>query len=411
MDRPRARYVEAIPIQQDQDILVLLRDPEEICPEEMIVTPAAYILMTMLDGTRTVADVQAELMRRTGQVLPQGSLASFVETLDRALLLDNDRSRERGESLRREFARRPSRPAAHAGVSYPDDPAELRATLDAFFSQAEEGDGPPTGARPAPRGLVVPHIDIRCGGRCMARGFRALRAPGAPLPRRYIVLGVAHHATPGLYTLTDKDFETPLGLARADREAIGRLKELYGGDLMEGEYAHKREHSVEFAAVFLRHLHAADEDFTVLPILCGSLHGELQGNAGRTARQRTDVGRFCDALGTLIGEMGPSACVIASVDLSHVGRKFGDPNGVDPLRAQFIRSADLRMLERVRERDAEGFFDHFRADGNARNVDAVTAVYTMLHVLGGGEAELLDYDQHLEPATESVVSFASMALY
>jgi MEMO1 family protein len=411
MNHPRMRYVEALPVRQDDELYVLLRDPEDLCREEMIVSSPAYLLLTLLDGSRDTGEVQKELLRQTGQVIPQPSIEAFIETLDRAFLLDNGNSRRRRDDVRREFSSMPSRPAAHAGVSYSGDPVELRDHLDGFFLEAESAGGVAAPAEALPRGLIVPHIDIRCGGRCMARGFRALGRQSPAAPRRYIILGVAHAPTPHLYTVTEKDFETPLGLAHADPEAIGRLRSWYGDSLLEGEIAHKREHSIEFAAIFLKHLHREDGEFRMVPVLCGSLHEEFQNGHKRPPLQRDDVGRFCEALRRLLAEPGPPTCIIASVDLSHVGRKFGDVLGIDPLRAQALRSADLAMLERVRERDPEGFFDHFRSDANARNVDAVTAVYTLLHALGPGTAQLLGYDQYLEEATESVVSFASMALY
>ena len=178
---------------------------------------------------------------------------------------------------------------------------------------------------------------------------------------------------------------------------------------MTGEYAHKFEHSVEFQAVFLKYLHRDDHDFTILPILCGSLEEELEKDAA--PRDRPDVGEFCAALEKLIDELGPRVCVIAGVDLSHVGKKFGDAEGVDDFRAGLVRAADMRMLDCVKQCDPEAFFDHFRPDGNARKVDAISAVYSMLHALGRGEAQLLNYDQHRETETESMVTFASMAIY
>jgi len=52
-----------------------------------------------------------------------------------------------------------------------------------------------------------------------------------------------------------------------------------------------------------------------------------------------------------------------------------------------------------------------RPDANGRNVDAVTAVYVMLHALGPGRGKLIDYQQWHERETDSMVSFAGLALY
>jgi len=92
--------------------------------------------------------------------------------------------------------------------------------------------------------------------------------------------------------------------------------------------------------------------------------------------------------------------------------KFGDEHGIDDLRAQSIRRADEEMLELIRRRDAEAFYNHFRTDDNARHVDAVPAVYVMLHVLGPDGLGLpIDYEQWREEETQSMVTYASMAFY
>lgn len=411
MRLPRVRPVEAIPLRRENEVFIVLRDPEELFEEEMVVTPGAYLMMTLLDGSRDATAVQAALVEQSGQLVPQDSIRAFIDELDRALLLENGRVDERREAIRRNYASLPARPAAHAGSSYPDDPARLRRAMDELFQGALPRSKAQAPAPNSPRGLIVPHIDIRCGGACMARGFHALRRSGHPLPRRYIILGVAHNWTPGLYTLTGKDFETPLGLVRTDPDMTARLIDLYGPQLLDGEIAHKREHSVEFASLFLKYLHDGRDDFSIVPLLCGSLHEELGAAPGRRPIERQDVGTFCHSLSTLLSEFGPSVCIIASVDLSHVGPKFGDAEDVDPFGAERIRLADQAMLEKVGERDAEGFFDHFRPDRNGRNVDAVTAVYTLLQALGPGPAETIDYGQFLESPTRSLVSYASMALY
>lgn len=408
-DKPQLRYVEAIPVQEEGETIVIIRDPESLFGQPLAVPLPTFFLMSFLDGTRDLRDVQAEVQRQFQQLVPTELLEGLVAQLDEAYLLDNERSKIRRDDLEREFERLPSRPAVHAGVAYPEDPEELVTTFDGFLAAANaEANGAADG-RPAPRGLVTPHIDIRQGGPCMASAFRLLA--GEEPPTCYIILGVAHHPARNLFTLSTKDFETPLGPARVNQKAAARLQELYGADALKGEFAHKNEHSVEFQTVFLKYIHRLGHDFTILPILCGSIDEDLHEDGSTLGRRREEVHRFCEALKTLLGELGPGACVIAGVDLSHVGKKFGDPNGVDDLRAGLVHAADQRMLENVRRRNAEEFFDHFRPDKNARNVDAVTAVYTLLRTLGPGEAELLAYDQFRETETESMVTYASMALY
>jgi len=424
-DRPRVRYVDATPIEHEGQNLFVLRDAEGVCPNEITVPPITYYIMALMDGTRDLAEVETEVARQTGQTFEREKLEGLLENLDEAYLLANERSAERLRAIEEEFKALEVRPAAHAGEAYPDDPKELVQTFDGFFTNSK-GPGTPNGVHTRrPLGLVTPHIDLRCGGPCMAWGFDRLRCESpADL---YIILGVAHNPAPNLYTLTDKDFDSPLGAAMTDRDAAARLRELYGADRLSGELVHKREHSVEFQTVFLKYLHREggdiENDFKILPLLCGSLHEDLADGKPDPVK-RPDVGEFVAALRQLIAEYKGKVCIIAGVDLSHVGRKFGHDYGADKLRQDIVRSADLRMLEHIENRSPEDFFDHFRGDANARNVDAVAAVYTMLHVLDDGtvgdsageangkaKAELLNYDQYIEEPTDSMVSFAAMALY
>lgn len=415
MERPRVRFVEAIPIEQEGEVFVVLRDPTGVCEQQAVVPPATVVVLSLMDGTRTVEEIQTELTRATQAVVPQEDLRGLIGQLDEIYLLDNERARLRHEEIEREYLALPARPAIHAGVSYPEDAQELIDTLDGFSAREmpELHPTPPlmNGSKlPAqtPRGLVLPHIDFRCGGAAMCNGLRSLRL--AEPPDVYVILGVAHHPTQNLYTLSEKDFETPLGTVRADAPAIDILRSHYGADRLRGELAHKHEHSVEFATVLLKYLHRDRKDFTIVPVLCGSLHEELERDEDQPWPP-PEVEQFCEALRTMAERLEKRVCIVASVDLSHVGRKFGDEQGVDDFRAGMVRAADLRMLETVGQRDPEAWFDHFREDGNARNVDAVTAIYTQLKVLGGGETHLTCYDQYRELETDSMVTFASLTLY
>ncbi len=408
LEKPRLRPVEAVPVRHDGQTLVALRDPERLTGELVIVPAATFLILALMDGTRTLREVQAEIQRHFQQLLPVAELEGLVSRLDELCLLDNERAHIRREDLIREFDRLPARPAAHAGTAYPAEPDELRRVLEGFFHSP---DGPGADGRPepgrSPRGLITPHIDLSQGGPTMAWAFNELRVPDPP--ELYVILGVAHRPTPNLYTLTEKDFETPLGRVRTHREAAARLKALYGAERLAGQYAHRFEHSIEFQTIFLRHLHQGGPEFGILPILCGSMEEELTQPEG-SPRERPDVAGFCEAIRRLMEEFGPRVCLIAGVDLSHVGLKFGHQRGVDDFQAELIRAADRRMLECVERRDSGAFFNHFRADLNARNVDAVTAVYTLLEILGPGPARLLKYEQYREAATESLVSYASVAL-
>ena len=406
MAYPPLRYVEAYQIEHEGQPMVLVRDPEGLCPEALAVPLPLFLIMSLLDGRHGTEAIQQNVARITGgQTVPTEDIERIVGELDELYLLQNERSTERRRELEQEFAELTVRPASHAGGAYPLEHEECLKMFDGFFEGLL---APPKKEGARPRGLVAPHIDFRVGGKCLAEALATLD-PENP-PRLYIILGVAHHPAKNLFTLTDKHFETPLGLVETDAEAAGRLRELYGAERLDGEYVHRHEHSVEFQAVALKYLHRGAE-FKILPILCGPLHEVMTHASAPAPTERAHVGEFIAALRQLIEEYQGDVCIISSVDLSHVGQKFGDEQGIDEARLQTVREADEAMLELVEALDPEGFFNHFRVDANARNVDAVTAVYVMLHALGAGRGERINYQQWHETETNSMVTFAGVAIY
>lgn len=406
MPYPPVRFVDAVQIEHQGQPLIVIRDLENLFSDPLAVSLPFFLVMSLLDGERDAAAIQQVMAQASGgQFIKAEDIDRIVGELDTFYLLENERTAARRKELREEFAGLTVRPAVHAGMAYPAETEPCAKMFAGLFKGLTHCDG----ESPHPRGLVLPHIDLRIGGRTLAEGFTRIY-PMRP-PRLYIILGVAHQPAPTLFTLTDKAFATPLGTVETDAAAAARLRELYGAGRLGDDYAHKSEHSVEFQAVTLRYLHRDNPDFKILPILCGSLHEDLVLNNGAPAT-RPDVREFIGALQAIVEEYEGDVCIIASVDLSHVGMKFGDQRGVDELRAAMIQAADDQMLERVEALDAEGFFDHFRADANARNVDAVTSVYVMLHVLGAeGRGERIAYQQWKEDETDSMVTYASLAIY
>ena len=61
------------------------------------------------------------------------------------------------------------RPAAVAGLFYPDNPIELKRTVADLLAQAGTGT-----ARPAPKALIVPHAGYIYSGAVAASAFSAL---------------------------------------------------------------------------------------------------------------------------------------------------------------------------------------------------------------------------------------------
>ncbi len=407
IEKPRIRPLEAFPVEHNGDRMVCLRDPSGAAPEPIAVGIGAYYLITLFDGTKSLLDLQATFTRQFGEILPSEQVAELVKALDRGYFLDSPAYEQRVRQMREEFAARPERPAAHAGLCYRDDPEALRIELGEYY--AKVGSIRPDAEASGPIGLIAPHIDPRRGGTTYARAYAQLAAASVR-PELVIILGTSHYgAGPELFTSTLKDYATPLGSVRTDREFVERLQSRYrAGDLFADELLHRNEHSIEFQALFLAHALGVDS-YRIVPILVSSFHQMVARGARPTSERR--VGEFIEALGTAIAGERRRVLIIAGVDFGHIGRKFGDDFGVDQGKANELREADRRLIGHIERADPASFFGEIAQERDRWRICGLAPIYTQLELLGGRRARLLDYDIALEPPTQSAVSFASLAIY
>ncbi len=300
------------------------------------------------------------------------------------------------------------RPAAHAGRSYPSDPAMLRAWLDQQFDDPR-GSGRPQVDSAGPlaglRGVITPHIDFQRGGPTYTHGFRALvERSDADI---FVILGVAHQYAQRRFVLTRKHFETPLGRVSTDQEFMNDLASRAGDSFFDDELAHRTEHSIEFQAVFLQHLLGGRRPFTIVPILAGSFHDLMP--TGLDPMADPDVARFIRALRETEANCGKKVAYVGGIDLCHVGPEFGDPDRLTDGQLDEVRRFDQTMLARASAVDPSGWFSTAAEIENRWRVCGLAATYTMLQVLGPSSGKLLRYDQAVNPERTCAVTFASLA--
>ncbi len=81
--------LEFIPVQHEGRQLVLVRDHLGLVQEGKAVAPALYQVMALLDGFRTMRDLQWELMRqRRGLLVDTDEIKNILAQLDESFLLD-----------------------------------------------------------------------------------------------------------------------------------------------------------------------------------------------------------------------------------------------------------------------------------------------------------------------------------
>ena len=415
MDKPIIRPVEAFPMEQQGQTQICLRDPTGLAPEPVMLGMGAYFLVTLFDGTNSTLDLQAAFSQRFGEIVPSEKIRELVAALDRAYFLESPGFAARLRSVREEFRESPARAGALAGLCYETEPSRLRAEIESFFERPNAPGRAALAAAPSSAegrlaGLIAPHIDPRRGAAAYAWAYGELRRHERP--ELIVILGTSHYgAGPELFSATRKNYLTPLGAVPTDLGFVERLAARYasahGGDLFADELLHRNEHSIEFQALFVAWALGV-EGYQVVPILVSSFNQMVRGN--ETPADNARVARFLDALREELAAERRRVLILAGVDFAHVGRKFGDSFGVDNRVTERVRREDLALIETIKAGDARGFFADIAREGDQRKICGLAPMYTQLALLSGRSARLLHYDIALEPQTDSLVSFASLAI-
>ncbi len=412
IDRPRLRPVEAFPVQQDGKVLIYLKDPMNLATP-IGIAPVGYFILSHFDGQHSLVDIQEAYCRQFGTVLTTDDLNHFIEMLDEHYYLLSERFQSHQRAVVEEFRKLPTRAAAHVGGVYKNNPAELRTQIDGYFAPPKGPDLPHGKTRtPSPKAIVAPHIDFHRGGPAYAWAYKSLaESDGADL---YIILGTSHCGSENPFILTLKDFETPLGLVETDKEFVKALQRSCQENLFADEYLHRGEHSVEFQVVLLKFINQRraelrgepERPFKIVPILVSSFHLMVQN---RTLPERhPPVARFIDALQDLASSEARRVCLVAGVDLAHVGRQFGDREEITPEFLKWVGDQDQLLIDRLAALDAPGFFNEIAKDQDRRRICGFSPLYSLIQLLDGSQGRLLKYDQAFTPETGSAVTFTSM---
>ena len=408
MALPPLRYVDVTQIDHEGQALVCLRDPEGIVDEPVLLSPAGFFIASQLDGESESADIQRAFAESTGgRVLRDGDVDHVVSFLDDHGFLLTPSFLERRDAVHKTFRDSDTRAAYLAGKSYPADPVELRAYLNDMFTR-EKGPGeaplsPCLDGAPL-RGLVVPHIDFERGGHTYAHGFARMARAGRP--ETVVIFGVAHAGPPVPFVMTRKGFETPFGTLETDLDLIDRIDPACKPDPFEHEIVHRTEHSIEFQAVMLAYLYGPN--VKIVPILCGPFLSEREGLAPDVDGT---VREFLDRCQTVLAESGKRITVIASADLAHVGRTFGDDFEVNDAVIDQVRARDAADLEYVAAMNPEEWYQAVMIDENQRRVCGLNCIYSTMKCVEGAVTigELVHYDYAPDPSG-GIVSFAGLVL-
>jgi len=409
MDYPKLRTIEAFPVEGENGKRILIRDPLNYAKDPLILSYPIYFIISHFDGYHSLLDIQEAFARQFGDILFGDQLREIVQQLDEHYYLDSEHFAQLQQGIVDAFRCSPVREMAHADTCYSSQPEVFTEQLTSFFHETD-GPGLPQVhelQQPPVRGIIAPHIDLRVGGLCYAWAYKELAERcDADL---FILLGTSHYGMGHLFVTTEKDYATPLGPVKTNREFITALRNTYDGDLFADELLHRTEHSLEFQTLFLQYLFGGKREFSIVPLLVSSFHHLIFSKTPPTQDAR--VASFLAALRETIAHYGHKVCFIAGVDFAHVGQKFGDQGQLTQEFLDWVEAEDHQLIGALEHLDHETFFQQIAKDGDRRRVCGFSPMYTFLHLVEATEGKLLRYDRSLDPATQSSVSFASLAFY
>jgi AmmeMemoRadiSam system protein B len=401
---PILRNLQFSPIKQGEDQFIVLWDPSGLSKERLVLPLNYFFIVQHFDGEHSLLEIGALYLKRFGEFLMPSKVEQLVADLDQNLFLEGARADSARHRLRDEYRQAPLRPPLFAGRCYEADGTKLKKQLDGFFTSNEGPDFKPSEhAGKLIKGLVVPTYDLKQAGPVYAWAYKELQE--ATQPDVYVIIGTAYAGLDNLFAVTDKDFETPLGLVRTDQPIMSQLKDRFPRSFEE-DVCHQAEHAIEFQLPFLQQIVGAKKPFTIVPILCSFSALDLSEQAvGHSAEA------FLAGLRDIMAGCGRNYCVVAAGELAHLGLRYGDKE--PPTDFSFHRSMqhDLEMLKHVEECNPGAFAAYIQKEQDRRRIAGFAPIYSLLRLIQADKGEVLRYDRGISDQYNSTVTYASMAFF
>lgn len=405
--RPRLRPIETIVVPDSRlGRVLMLRDTQGVAETHAMLPMDLVPIVGRFDGTATCEEIARDVSRELGEKVPVELVVKLATELEEGLFADGAPYRRARARIEAEFANADVRPASHAGGAYHGDAQKLGDYIrEECFAKASDA-----AASTAPSGrlvgLVAPHIDPWRGAHNYGVAYGALAKAIPADADTFILFGTSHAPMREPFALCRKAFDTPLGRVEACKESIDAIAKACDFDPYADQFNHKREHSLEFQAVFLRHV-LGSRPARIIPVLAGL--GEQQANGDDPAAERS-IQRFLDAVRRVAADK--RAVVIAGADLAHVGPRFGDPRPLDERERAKLDGVDRESLDHAARSDASGFWEHVQSDLETRRVCGLAPIYALLRTIApGAKGHLGHYEQTVDPEEGSIVSHAAMGFY
>ncbi|MCX8021467.1 MAG: AmmeMemoRadiSam system protein B [Syntrophorhabdaceae bacterium] len=404
MEKPKVRYIEVHPIIQEGKEMVILVDREGIGEHSLVVSKDALFLISLMDGKRSLRDIQVDYMREFGHLLYMEQIEQLVDMMDKNYFLFSENYERRKAELKKRYEEEGIRRPYLAGKSYPENRMELIVYLDEMFCKGEKtnGEGLDGEAEGEIAGLLAPHIDYNRGIDTYRKVYRYLHNHRKPL---VVILGTCHNHMEKILSISTKDFSTPLDVVPSSSTISRLVRE----DVILKEYIdewpHRIEHSIELQLPLLQFM--IQDDFEILPILTGSMHEYIEGE--KDIEKDDEIRSILEALKGVLSAYGEPYLIVSGADLAHIGAQFGDRGSLDSFTLLGSKRKDEELLRFISQVDGDGFFRAVKEEMDKRRICGLAPIYFQLKLLEGCTGRIVDYRQWTDGT--SSVSFAGGVFY
>eukprot|EP00943_MAST-04B_sp_MAST-4B-sp1_P002057 g2057.t1 len=296
-----------------------------------------------------------------------------------------------------------NRCASHAGSWYTDNSKQLNKQLSGWLNTATDSLNNNTykyncSRINAVKAIIAPHAGYSYSGPTAAWAY------GAIDPNRFkcvFILGPSHHYYLSGCALSECDmYETPIGNLIVDKTINAELRSGANGDMFDTmtQDQDEEEHSIEMHLPYVAKVMESNKNFTIVPILVGSLNAADEIKFGNILQKYFDT---------------PENLFIISSDFCHWGsrfsfqfydRKFGEIY-------KSIEWLDHQGMSLIEKQDADGFREYLKKFRNT--ICGRNPICLLLHLINRSKlnfsVEFTKYAQssQCKQRSDSSVSYAS----
>ena len=405
---PILRNLQYSPLKQGDEQYIVLWDPSGLSSEKLVIPLNYFYMFQFFDGEHSLEQVGAEYLKKYGEFILPDRLVRLVTDLDEKLFLEGEHYDQAKAKALTAYRNQSVRQAAFAGKSYEADRETLEKQINGFFESKEGPEKTPSDNQGKNiKAIIAPTFEPKEAGPIYAWAYKELKQ--AVTPDVFVIIGTCHSGLDHGISITDRDFETPFGIAPVNKPILEYIRKNQGEIFFEEDIKHQHEHSIEFQLPWLQHAVGNQKPITIVPVLCSFSPSVLADPEEKTLFDHID--QFLRILKEAITSTGQEACVIASANLAHIGLRYGDQKPPTDFSFHRCMQADLEMLKKVEELKPEEFAQFILTEGDKRHVFGFSPIFLMLKMIEAEKGEVLRYDRGITDQFNSTVTYASMAFF